>query len=189
MNHIHLLKQHGKDWIAQKRVKNISLINNLWNSDALGSFRMYTSKLKENDKYQVLELAFLRFPDPNVGITWEENECLLYINMDNQSKMKYKTTRFYKNGDDMIGSDKYFGEFSYDYFMNDLCELIKKAHKKMVPNMVLCAWDVAMTTDGPMIIEVNINNDVYLIDMLQSTNNKFAKQYYKLAFDYFNWLK
>ena len=192
VNTLNCHKKLGQDWMAQECVTNIDLLSNLWcgkgcKAKPLGSFRMYTYKTYSADNkysYQVLPLALLRFPDINTGITWEENECLLYVNMNENSKNKYKTEKIYIHGEDMIGSNKYYHRFDYSFFMNDMCSMIRMGHQKMVPNLVLCAWDVAMTTQGPMIIEVNINNDVYLIDMLQSHDNQFAKMYYKLSFQW-----
>ncbi|MBQ4819556.1 sugar-transfer associated ATP-grasp domain-containing protein [Aquimarina sp. MMG016] len=151
------------DYIFQEVVKQHDLINTIY-ADSINTIR-FDTYIDKNKNIHILS-AFMRFGQGGSFIdNGSAGGFYLSVNMEkgtligcSHQLMKYGGERLDAHPDTGI----VFEGYKIPYF-TESCELIRKA-VSLIPDRII-GWDIAISKDGPLIIEGNDNNSFVTPDI------------------------
>lgn len=165
-------------WVVQKAITNHATIRAL-NPDTLNTMRIATCWI--NNKVELWDSGMLRigraggevdnFFQGGIGIGITESGTLRSDGYTHTKEFVY--SRLKKHPDSQIS----FAGIKLPYY-EDTVELVKNAHA-FLPDIPSIGWDVAITENGPLLLEGNHDWDV---EMLQIVHNYSAKERYDLVY-------
>ena len=156
---VELLKERSGDNIVEDFVKQHHLINKIF-SGSVNTVRIIT--LKKNNKEYVVVKAILRVGQYESAQVDNNAQGGLTIGIDMDSGKLGKGYTFYEFGyEEYITHPKTKYKFQGKAipFFKEVKELAIFAHKS-IPMFTVVAWDIAITENGPIIIEGNRTPDV-----------------------------
>jgi hypothetical protein len=139
--------------IVQEVVRNPPELRRLWNSDVLGTIRMMTAAC--GDEFELAGHSHLKIP---VGDATTDNFGTgnVYAMVDDSGRL----SEFYKTRHPSPGIPNHptTGIAAKDIVVPHYDELVKLAlttHERIAPHLPFFNSDVAITEQGPMLIEIN----------------------------------
>jgi len=175
---VELLKERSEEYIVEEFVKQHHLINKIF-SGSVNTVRIIT--LKKNNKEYVVVKAILRVGQKQDVFVDNNVQGGLTIGIDMSSGRLRKGYTFYEFGYNEYVSHpktkyKFYGKTIP--FFNEVQELAISAHK-CIPMFTVVGWDIAITENGPVIIEGNRTPDVSSIQPHYPIKNQLTPTVFK----------
>lgn len=160
-------------FLVQKTLKQHDEINKIF-SKSINTIRIVTVYNKNTNKVEVLS-AVLRVGTGNNNVdNWAAGGLSIGINLDNGTLHKYG---FYKPGfgtkvESHPDSNVIFDGYQLPFF-DEVVGIVKRLHFYL-KNVHSIGWDVAITPQGPCVIE---GNDNWEISLMQACDHGLKKEF------------
>jgi len=142
-------------YLLQRKIFNHEVIRTLTGTDTLCSLRVPTCRFPDG-KIVVLPFAFVRMPTNDAAVDNMYSGSVAYpVALDTgclETGGKFGT--FDRFTDHPTTGNRVVG-VKLPYFQESL-ERCRKAHATAFPSFPTVGWDVAITADGPLLVEMNI---------------------------------
>lgn len=166
-------------WVVQDRFKSHSLIQRI-NSSALNTTRIVTILNGNQPEYLT---GFQSFATNYAKTdTWNLGSIYVGINPQNNKLKEIGITNPYNKKQGIL---KYHPDSGIEFknytipFIKEAVELCKKAHKLLYMNFII-GWDVAITEEGPLILEANEKPGMNVVQCLDGGLKKQITDFAKL---------
>lgn len=166
------------NYILQKRVVQHDEMNRL-NPNAINTVRIVTA-IKDNKPYVFSSLLRVGTSQSGDVDNWAKGGLAIGINEDGSLKKYgyYKPAYAIHNNPKEVShpdSGIVFSDFIIPYY-NEIIELVLRAHQ-FITCIQTIGWDVAVTPNGPLIIE---GNDNWELSLMQGCNGGLRNSWYSL---------
>lgn len=182
------------DWIIQKALKNNEFVSSLLPSQApLSTIRIVTASRKTFDKDSDIQPLSCVFRAGRKGAATDHDAILFDIDLatgvigNGSINKKWYQVGFSKIGQKPVAEElftshpdcgvKVTGIQVPDF--DKVVALCTSAHLKTCPNVPLCGWDVAMTTDGMFLLEVNLSCNFFQASVDYAHYVQFVDEHFK----------
>ena len=162
-NYEKIIKKMKKDYIAEGYIEQHSLLNKIFDG-SVNSIRILT--IKKNDDFVILK-AILRTGRKTTNCVDNFSQGGLSINIDTQTGILKKGKIHFKYGEIEYESHPGTGFKFYQKklpFYNEIKKLAISAHK-CFPMLNMVGWDIAITEEGPVIIEGNRTSGLFVFQI------------------------
>jgi hypothetical protein len=144
----------SKIWVLQKQYSSHKVFNK-FNSSALNTTRIVTILNGQEPEYLC---GFQGFATKNAQIdTWSHGSVYVGIDIVNECLREYGFTSISDNRPGILTAHPDSGVLFKDCrvpFLKEAVDLCIRAHKILYFNFII-GWDVAITDEGPLIVEAN----------------------------------
>lgn len=168
------------DFIFQETIIQNSIIQKIY-PNSINTLRIYTYLNRETQETEVI-LALLRVGSK--GSVVDNESMFIAIDINNQWKLKGNAKSFLHNGGDSFEEHPDTG-FTFNGFeipfQDEIYKILEKAAPLLPKDFI--GWDVALSADGPTIIEANDRPHV-LMTQIMSGGFKGHPQFRKLLKEY-----
>lgn len=176
---VRLLK--GGIWVLQNKIRSHEIIRKI-NNTALNTTRIVT--ILNDGKPEYLG-GFQAFATDNATTdSWSSNSIYVGIDIENSCLKEYGFTNLSDKRDGLISehpnSNIKFADYNIP-FLRESVLLCIRAHSIMYNNFVV-GWDVAITDNGPLIVEANEKPGM---NVVQCTSKAVKSKLYECAHFYF----
>lgn len=185
----------GGQWIIQPKMYNATIIAKLLPENApLSTFRIMTARLKGN--YKALSCVFRA---GRSGAETDHDSLMFDVDMDTgRIGFGTTTTHWYKVGLQHIWTTPW--QIGHEFTMHpdtgvnisgtqipnaqEMVQLVESAHARLLPGVPIVGWDVALTTDGLVLLEVNLSCNFFRGSFDKNVYIEFVYDHFKKLEDF-----